>query len=430
MPAWDNTENQKSSGLLTLIAIYSLAGCLSLILVAQRYELFHFFFDERSLQSAIVGVILTLAISPLFSFTRFSFGWAVGFNLYAVAIGYVWLSFFSRFPYDHNLARISVVTSIGAFLLPALLVTGWTKQTLPFLSHSAHTRVLLIILITGIFTLGACATYGFRIVGLDEIYANRAELNYPTALNYLLNICVSSLLPYAFACYIMKQRYWMAGFTATLVLLFYPVTFSKLVLAAPFWLVFLTILSHRFQARSSTILALLLPTLVGLAAFYLDGSRKIFGIINFRMIAIPSSAIDLYFDFFSNHSLTGFCQISFLKNYFGCPYSDQLSVVMQNAYGLGNVNASMIATEGIASVGLEFAPISVFVCGLIIAIGNKCSGQLPERFILISSAVLVQSLINVALTTTLLTYGAVILFLLWWITPRDLDPTLASLDNV
>ena len=258
-------------------------------------------------------------------------------------------------------------------------------------------------------------------MGLGEIYAKRAELSYPTALNYLSNICISSLLPYAFACYSVKRRYWMAGFAATIILLFYPVTFSKLVLAAPFWLIFLTALSRWFRARTSAILALFLPTLIGLAAFYLDASRQIFGVINFRMIAIPSSAIDLYFNFFSNHPLTGFCQISFLKAYFGCSYLDQLSVVMQNAYGLGNLNASLIATEGIASVGLEFAPISVFICGLIVAIGNKCSSGLPERFIFISSAVLIQSLVNVALATTLLTHGAVILFLLWWITPRDLE---------
>ena len=47
------------------------------------------------------------------------------------------------------------------------------------------------------------------------------------------------------------------------------------------------------------------------------------------MIAFPSSALDFYNDFFSTHDLTYFCQISFLKPFVACPYSDPLSIVME-----------------------------------------------------------------------------------------------------
>jgi hypothetical protein len=97
-----------------------------------------------------------------------------------------------------------------------------------------------------------------------------------------------------------------------------------------------------------------------------------------------------------------------------------LSVVMQRAYGFGNFNASPFATEGIASVGLFFAPVTTFLCGLVIALGNRLSADLPPRFILISGAILPQILLNVPLTTALLTHGTGILFLLWYITPRDI----------
>jgi hypothetical protein len=102
-----------------------------------------------------------------------------------------------------------------------------------------------------------------------------------------------------------------------------------------------------------------------------------------------------------------------------CPYQDLLSVVIYNAFGIGgNFNASLFATEGIASVGPMFAPVAVFAGGLIIALGNRLSAGLPPRFILISSAVLVQVLVNVPFTTALLTHGAVFLFLFWYIAPR------------
>jgi hypothetical protein len=137
------------------------------------------------------------------------------------------------------------------------------------------------------------------------------------------------------------------------------------------------------------------------------------------MLAIPSLAMSIYNDFFFDHSLTYFCQISILKPILQCPYQDQLSVVMEHSYGLGAYNASLLATEGIASVGVLLAPVSVFVCGLVVALANRLSAGLPAEFILLSGGVLPFVFLNVPLTTILLTHGAAVLFLLWYVSPRD-----------
>ena len=91
---------------------------------------------------------------------------------------------------------------------------------------------------------------------------------------------------------------------------------------------------------------------------------------------------------------------------------------MAKAYDLGNFNASLFATEGIASVGTLFAPVSVFLCGLVIALANRLSAGLPPSLVLISGAVIPQVALNVPLSTTLLSHGAAVLFLLWYLTPR------------
>jgi hypothetical protein len=57
---------------------------------------------------------------------------------------------------------------------------------------------------------------------------------------------------------------------------------------------------------------------------------------------------------------------------------------------------------------------------LVIAVGNRLSSGLPPQFILLSGGILPQILLNVPLTTTLLTNGAGILFLLWYVTPRSI----------
>jgi hypothetical protein len=100
-----------------------------------------------------------------------------------------------------------------------------------------------------------------------------------------------------------------------------------------------------------------------------------------------------------------------------CPYHQPLALVMRN-YLLGNFNASLLATEGIASVGPAFAPFSAGACGLLIALGNRLSSGLPARFILLSGSLLLQAFMNVPLTIAMVTYGGAFLFLLWYLTPR------------
>lgn len=406
-----------SAGPYLLILIYIGLSCFSLASVAERYGYFHFYYDPNRLLPAAIGVLFLCAMVPLFALTRFSFGWGVGFYLFVTAAGFVWLSFFSKLNYDHDLARISVATSIAAFLIPALLLNEaiprrWTMST------KIHDRLLLGIQFLALITILICSTYGFRLVSLGDIYVQREALAYPTVLNYLININTTALLPYVFACSLLQKRYLLLVSTVALGLLFYPVTFSKLALAAPIWMIFLTILTKWFEARLATILSLLIIVSVGLFSFYENQSASLFGLVNFRMLAIPSSAIDHYSEFFTHNPLTHFCQVSFFKDILECPYSEQLSVVMENAYHLGNMNASLLATEGIASVGFIFSPISALVCGLVFAVGNACSNHLPERFVLISGAILAQAILNVAFTTTMLTHGAVILFGLWYLTPN------------
>jgi hypothetical protein len=59
------------------------------------------------------------------------------------------------------------------------------------------------------------------------------------------------------------------------------------------------------------------------------------------------------------------------------------------------------------------------MCGLLIAAGNRVSAGLPDSFILISGAILAQMLLNVPLSIALATHGGALLFLLWYLVPRE-----------
>lgn len=419
-------QSRERLRLACLIYFHIVICCVSLVYLSPFYEAAGILFDETRLYGAIAVVGALAPASILFVFARFSFGYFVGVYLNTMILGFLWLNHFSKFNYDHETAAFSAAASAIVFLLPAMLITLPIKQ-IYVLSAQTVDRLLTLILGLAAGTIVLGAIYNFRVAAIGDIYNFRNELQFPTIVNYLIGIMSNALLPFAFACFVVRRNTWRAGAVLLLLLLFYPITLSKVALFAPFWLVAIALLSKIFEARSAAILSLLMPTLIGVVLLFFlpeqgaiyEGMFRYVAIVNFRMIAVPSSALEFYNDFFSTHDITYFCQISFLKPMVSCPYSDPLAIVML-VYDRGNFNASLFATEGLASVGPLFAPIAVFACGLVLALSNRVSAGLPPRFILISGAIIAQAFLNVPLTVILLTHGAGVLFLLWYVMPRNI----------
>jgi len=411
--------NQVRLKLALLLAIHSAMCCVSLIYRAP-YHAFHIFYDVRGLHSAIAIVATFSVVALLFVFSEFSFGYFVGFYFYTMILGYLWLSPFSDLLYNHQLAELSAAASAVTFLMPTLLISSPLNRRFEITEYTFE-RLLTLILLLAVGTIVAGAAYNFRAISFSEIYEFRDDIRMPRLLLYLIGMTSNALLPFAFACFVTRRAWRRAGACLLLLLLFYPITLSKLAFFAPVWLIAITLLSKWSEARTAVILSLLLPLVVGVSIIVFVPRYAIpyFQLVNFRMIAIPSVAMDVYNDFFAHHDLTYFCQISLTKSILPCPYDKPLSVIMLEAYGIGNFNASLFATEGIASVGPWLAPVSALVCGLVLALGNRASSGLPPRLILISAGVLPQVFLNVPFTTVLVTHGAAVMFLLWYITPRQ-----------
>lgn len=406
-----------------LLCLHIAACCISVSYAAAAFPGI-VEFDKANVVTAILRTLPFAALSAVFIVSRFSFGYFVGFYFYTMILGYLWLIEFSRLPYDHALATVSILTSALAFLAPALFITSPFRARLD-LSARGFDLLLSAILIFAAFLVAVAAFYNFRIAYLSEIYRFREELAFPAAVRYAIGTTLNALLPFAFAGFILRRNIFRAGIALILMLLLYPVTLTKLTLFAPLWLLFLAFLCRIVDAKSAVILSLLLPVSIGIAMLFAPyaeaGPYKwaalYFGIVNTRMVAVPSVALEVYNNFFSTHPLTHFCQINVVRLVVDCPYNEELSILMK-VYEQGAYNASLFATEGIASVGLKLAPLSAFGCGLVIAIANRLSSGLPWRFVLLSGGILPQVLLNVPLSTNLLSNGAAILFLLWFVTPR------------
>jgi hypothetical protein len=426
-------DRHRSSTQLATLALLILANtaicCVSLVYCA-RFHVpgspfnptpAHILYDPTRLYEAILVAAAFALVSFSFLVAPFSFGYFVGFYLYTMVLGYLWLNVFSDRDYNHQLAGASAAASAVAFLWPALFISSPIRQ-ICVLSQRSTEFLLHFILLLSVATIAIGTGYNFRLAALANIYDYREKLSSPTILNYLVGMTSSALLPFAFACFVTRRDWLRAVAVLVLLLLFYPITLTKIAFFTPLWLIFIVLLSKVFETRFGVVISLLVPTLAGVIffTFFSLQTATYFGTVNFRMSAIPSVALDVYNDFFSRHDFTYFCQIHFLKPLMNCPYQEPLPIVMKKAYELGNFNASLFATEGIASVGPLFAPFIALICGFVIALGNRLSAGLPPPFIFISGAILPQIFVNVSLTTVLLTHGAGALFLLWYILPRTM----------
>lgn len=412
--------------LAVLIALSIAVVCISAANVSKLYTAYQIAYDSRALAPALVAVAIFAPVFLLFVSAEFSIGYFAGFYFSAMVLGYLWLTFFSLRTYDHETARLSAAASVIVFLLPALFLRSPLRQ-MGKLSVKSFDRLLLVVFLVCVATVVVGAAYNFRFVSPGEASMLRTDA-LPRSVNYLVGMTSGAVLPFLFAYCVARNAFWRAGAVVVLMLLYYPIAVSKMTFFAPAWLIVLTVLARLFETRVVVVLSLLSPVMAGVLLFtFLGGHGPVVRfagayqfIVNLRMFAVPSLALDLYNEFFANHELTHFCQISVLKPLIGCPYQDQLGVVMLKYFPDGGTyNASLFGTEGLASVGVLYAPIAVFVCGVVIALGNRASAGLPPSFVLVSGAMLVQNLLNVPLSTVLLTHGGALLFLLWYLTPRE-----------
>jgi hypothetical protein len=379
-------------------------------------------FSDRWIQMVYLPIVLTVAIGAPFIFAEFSFGYLVGLHFFAMMAAFFWLNTFDKLEYDHNAALGSAALSFLLFLAPALAIRGDYKYRFQ-LPRGLFDRLPEATLCVGAAILAISSRYGFHLVGVHLIYEYRDRLAHPKLLDYAIHNLIGALIPFAFAICVEHRRLRLAAALCVLSFLLYPVTLTKTALLLAPCLLFMAALSSLFEARFAAVLSLSAPLAIGIVAIFAIGMGLwtpflILDTVDIRMYAMPAISLDHYYAFFSAHPLTHFCQVSLLKGLSSCPYAEQLGVEMSRVYNIGNLNASLFATEGVASVGPVWAPLSALICGFAVAAGNIASRRLGARFVLVSGSVVAHTLLDVPLSTTLLTNGFGLLILLWFVIPE------------
>ena len=373
--------------------------------------------------SAVLTVIPAVAalacFLPFFALANFSFGYIIGVVFYGTIAGYVWLSYFSEFEYDHYATRWSAVLSFMTFLLFPLFQRRPARRAFKIQIETMD-KALVLALVAAVIVLILDFRFGFTIAGMQEAERLRASVQRTVFLDYLTDNFICAILPFAFAFFAQRGQWLKAAISLMIVASFYPALLNKTVLFAPLWLVYTFLIFRALAPKQALLVCLLAPLLVGLVlhvAGASTGKFSVFYLINKRLFATPSIALDLYAHFFTSNPHTYFCQVNVVRWLTSCPYSSELGTIFADHYTLGSLNASLFATEGIASIGLGWMPVVTLVCGAVLSVGNNVSRHLSPTFVATSSAIAVQALMNVPLSVALLTNGVGMLFILWYLCP-------------
>ncbi len=93
--------------LALLLGFHVIVWCSSLTYVAYFYRSTYTVFSSARIGPAIFISAPFALTTVLFAVNRFSFGYFLGFCLYTVILGYLWLIEFSMFEYNHCLPGVS-----------------------------------------------------------------------------------------------------------------------------------------------------------------------------------------------------------------------------------------------------------------------------------------------------------------------------------
>jgi len=145
-----------------------------------------------------------------------------------------------------------------------------------------------------------------------------------------------------------------------------------------------------------------------------------------RTFTIPGSEMAEYQHFFSNMPHTYLAHVTGINHLIPNPY--QLSMGEEVAsfygqtgkYGLTNANASFFAMDGIGGFGLGGILIMGVLCAVVFWILDSCARDYELKFSVPVLAMVIMSLTNVSLFTTLLGNGLMVWMFLFLTMPREL----------
>ena len=264
-----------------------------------------------------------------------------------------------------------------------------------------------------------------RLVSFEDVYDLRFEssIEQSVVANYLISWLAYCFLPFYFARGLLRKRWGDIGIGLIGSLLIYSATGAK---AAILMLPIVCCLNVLMGSGRNFLLRLMIAmTVVIFLVIALIPDEGILmwikSILMVRVLGTGGWTIATYYEYFSTHSFTFFTHIGPINALTGAyPYGEyslgQTIGLNYTGSSQANFNANFWASDGFAALGVLGIPVvTVAMTGVFYAINRIASGC-PPRFVALWLTGFWLAVMNVPLTTALLSGGGGLTMLLLWST--------------
>jgi hypothetical protein len=359
-----------------------------------------------------------------------------------------WITFFMVFiPGLFVPLYIQLVGSLKLLLLQLSLTAGMLpiaiscRMPLPTLrSWTLSPRAFWTIL-GALFLLGnAFLLITFRgnlqFASIEDIYSVRYQasqvLEQHPAAGYVTQFLGNVLNPFLIAYGLVSRRKRAVALGTLGQVMIYSTAAAKSIIISPL-VIFIFYFTLRrdpgnWTTRMGLIFAGLLLALTTLAIGAEHGAIfNLASVVLMRTFEMPGMLLGQYQYFFENNPHTHLGHVAGFNVIAANPYTSSLGIEVGRFFGViseggknGDVvsNASFFAMDGIAGFGLPGIPLMGFVCAAVFWMLDGCAKKLPLEFSVSGLAMIIVSMTNVSLFSTLLGNGLIAWILLFLFIPK------------
>ncbi len=317
---------------------------------------------------------------------------------------------------------------VGYFILCSLCSLSVTTRTAQFTDAGYRRLLTMVFVIVGLLMVYVAATNRVQLVWLEGTHAAQADVTVKGLEGYVLPAYICSFGGLIIAAGVAYRRYFLIPLAIAGFLICYATIEERTGAIMPFWIAFV-FFSQKYLFRDSVaryLLCVMAPYLVlaAIAIFLGSVDRQsvfytVFMLANYRAYAVPAIAFNVYYNFFNFGPHTFWTHITLVSKFMPSPYDQTLSLVMENAYNMGNYNASFLETDGIAAAGISMLPWVCALFGAALVVINSCTRRMSVKMLALLMAGPSIVFMDVGLGPGLLTNGVALLCVILLLAPRE-----------
>lgn len=393
--------------------------------ISPVYEYSHYYYFPAPLPLTVASYVFLVLPCVFFRWTEApsACGIALLYTLCYVPAQLIMLFNWNRDVDELLLVEASLTASMS--LIMAFSAAGWRPTSQP-ISPSRLKPIMAVLMAISLTLLVWTYRDHMRFVGFADVYDLRFETNEldtGPVVDYFISWLSYCFLPFYLARGIMNKRMRDVLLAIIAAVLIYMSTGAKsMILMPPIML----IMHALMQAREK-----ILPVLLAVLTFALYIVTDVLSdegiglwvkfVFLLRTLCAGGWANFVYYDYFTQTGLTYYSHIGIVNTLTGAyPYGKyslgQTIGIQYNGTDLANYNANFWASDGFAALGLAGIPlVTVAVLCMFYAI-NRISSRYSPRFVALWLSGFWLGLLNLPLSTALVSAGGALTMLLLWFT--------------